>query len=474
VPPYRVALQDWCEWNGADWRKVREVIGSGFRLPGPGQNVYTMAAAAVLRLIEAYEVDPSRVRFLALGTESSTDGSAGAIIVKGLVNQALAALGRPPLSRHCEVPELKHACLGGIYALKSALRFLATDGAGARAIVVCADRALYPLGSSGEPTQGAGAVALLLDARPMIGAIELAASGASSDDRRLDFRKPLRRLPRHAEAPDAPDAPVYNGRYSLNCYLDAVLRALEDMHRRRKRSPAASLRRVTAAFLHRPYQRLPETAWGLAWLAALASGGRGARAELHELCRLAQVPAAGIVGELCGAPDLTMHATPARIREDAFPTALAALRKLRRTASFRQQVLSRLRLGSRTMRELGNLYNAALPAWLAAGLAEAALGDVDLAGREVLLLGYGSGDASEALPMKVVRGWRQAARRIGLPGALRPRIRVTHRQYLALRRGQRRADLAWPLRRDFVVTRIGRSCRPDFQDLGVEYYRFVP
>jgi len=43
-----------------------------------------MAANATLRLIERYGVDPARVRYLALGTESSTDNSAGAIIVKGM------------------------------------------------------------------------------------------------------------------------------------------------------------------------------------------------------------------------------------------------------------------------------------------------------------------------------------------------------------------------------------------------------
>src|SRR5690606_27220906 len=114
VPRYRVDLEQWCAWNDMDWARVSQVVGSGFRLPGPRQSVYTMAATAVLQLIERYEVAPERVRYLALGTESSTDNSAGAIIVKGMVDEALRLLGRAPLSRNCEVPEFKHACLGGI------------------------------------------------------------------------------------------------------------------------------------------------------------------------------------------------------------------------------------------------------------------------------------------------------------------------------------------------------------------------
>ena len=61
------------------------------------------------------------------------------------------------------MPELKHACLGGVYAQKAALRWLALDGAGQQAIVIAADTAEYERSSSGEPTQGAGAIALLME-----------------------------------------------------------------------------------------------------------------------------------------------------------------------------------------------------------------------------------------------------------------------------------------------------------------------
>ena len=73
VPAHRVDLEQWCSWTGNSWDKVKAVVGKSFRVPGPHENVYTMAANAVLRLIEQYDVDPSRVGFLGLGTESSTD-----------------------------------------------------------------------------------------------------------------------------------------------------------------------------------------------------------------------------------------------------------------------------------------------------------------------------------------------------------------------------------------------------------------
>ena len=148
APPFRVWLEDWCDWTDNQWPKIREVVGRSFRVRGPQQSVYTMAANAVMRLIEQYDVDPLRVKFLGLGTESSTDNSAGAIIVKGMIDRALLAKGLPAIARSCEVPEFKHACLGGVYGMKNALRHLALDGAGGQAIVVCADIAEYERGSS--------------------------------------------------------------------------------------------------------------------------------------------------------------------------------------------------------------------------------------------------------------------------------------------------------------------------------------
>ena len=190
IPPYRVWLRDWCEWTNNQWPKTREVVGRSFRLRGPHQSIYTMAANAVMRLIDQYDINPENIKFLALGTESSTDNSAGTIIIKGMINDALVSQGRPMIHRSCEVPEYKHACLGGVYAMKGAIRHIALDGAGSVGIVVCSDIAEYAIGSSGEPTQGAGAIAMLIEENPKLAEIDLHKSGSASDYRILDFRKP--------------------------------------------------------------------------------------------------------------------------------------------------------------------------------------------------------------------------------------------------------------------------------------------
>ena len=473
LPPYRVDLERWCDWTGAEWEKIRHVVGTGFRLLGPQQSIYTMAANAVLRLIKHYDIDPGKVRYLALGTESSTDNSAGAIIIKGMVDKALKGLGFPPLSRNCEVPEFKHACLGGIYGLKNALRFLGVDGDDSVAIVVCADKALYERGSSGEPTQGAGAVAMLLTREPSIASIDLSQSGTASDYRGVDFRKPLINRNGTGASPEFVDIPVYNGKYSTSCYVDEMQRALEDMYRKRKIKAIDHLHSLEAVFMHRPYQRMPETGWGMAYLFALAEGGPGELEELSRYCNAAEIPMDEFIAEVRPAPDLASFAVRERITDEIFPRGLKILRAFRQTEAFNQFVRKKISLGTDGMLELGNLYTAALPAWLAAGLEDASARNIELKNKEILLVGYGSGDAADAIPMKVVPGWRNATAAIDFQAALNPCIDLSHDQYLALRDRGVTTGLGYAPSAEFVVDRIGSETTQIFQDAGIEYYRYI-
>lgn len=473
LPPYRVDLEQWCEWTGAEWEKIQRVVGSGFRLLGPQQSIYTMAANAVLRLIQNYAIDPTRVGYLALGTESSTDNSAGAVIIKGMVDQALQGLGFPPLSRNCEVPEFKHACLGGIYGLKNALRYLATDGSDSLAIIACSDKALYERGSSGEPTQGAGAVAMLLSADPTIASIDLRESGTASDYRCVDFRKPLINRNGTGSSPDFVDIPIFNGKYSTSCYVDEMQRALEHMYRKRKLNAFEHMNSIEAVFMHRPYQRMPETGWGMAYLFALANGDVKEREELAGYCATAGVAMDAFLAEMSSSHDLAQFGVRERISDEIFPTGLTVLKAFRHTDAFDAFVRRKMTLGTKSMRELGNLYTAALPAWLAAGLEEARDRDIDLTDKEVLLIGYGSGDAADAIPMRMIAGWERAAGKIDFKAALTPLIDLTQDQYLALRDRSAVHGLSYAPSAEFVVDRIGSEATQLFQDAGIEYYRYI-
>ena len=470
LPPYRVDLRQWCEWTGTSWDKVQSVVGTGFRMPGPGQGIYTMAATAALRLIDQYGIDPQRVRFLGLGTESSTDNSAGAVIVRGMLDAALRERGSPGLNRHCEVPEFKHACLGGIYAMKGALRFLATEPGDAAAIVISADIAKYDIGSSGEPTQGAGAVAMLLEKSPRLLEVDLAGCGSASAYRGIDFRKPMTRA--NGNGSHFRETPVFNGKYSTTCYLDEALQALRDMMKRLGREPQEYFRSARAVFMHRPYERMPLNSLGFSYLSGLAHDGAAGKAELAGYCEAARLPVESVLAEMLASTDVVAQAVAGQLERDPWPLTMKLLRDFRSQPLYQELIVHKLRLGSEPMRELGNLYSASLPAWIAAGLDQAVAEGVDLAGGEILALGYGSGDAAEAMPMRVVADWAEAARRIRFSGALGPCRDLTREEYLALHRtGAGPAVVRQS--EAFEIERIGTSTAPEYADDGVEYYRYL-
>jgi hydroxymethylglutaryl-CoA synthase len=473
VPPYRVDLEAWCRWTNNVWDKTRAVVGHSFRMRGPAQSIYTMAATAVMRLIDRYGVDPDRVGFLGLGTESSTDNSAGAVIVKGMLDEGLQESGRKPLSRHCEVPEVKHACLGGVYALKNALRFLALDTDDRCAIVVAADIAEYARGSSGEPTQGAGAVAMLLERKPKLLNVHLEHIGSASSYRAVDFRKPvLRNLIRGKLNCHFQDLPVFNGKYSTTCYLDETLYALNDMARRMDRDPAEYYRELAAIFMHRPYHRMPEQSFAMSYLFGLAQDGERGRAELTELCERADMPVAAVLEEMRSQPNILQLVKDGNIDADAYPLSIQLLKEFRASKEFSALVAAKMSLGSEQMKDIGNVYCAALPAWMAAGIEDAYQRGADLAGRKVLAVGYGSGDAAEAIPMTLTDNWREAAAKIRFEEALEPHQDLTQTQYEILHDTGTAQGLRDP-DEGFVIQSIGSSANPKFSDEGIEYYRFV-
>ncbi len=475
VPPYRVWLEDWCDWTGNQWPKIREVVGRSFRVRGPNHSVYTMAATAVIRLINQYDVDPRRVSFLGLGTESSTDNSAGAIIIKGMVDQALEASGRPPIARNCEVPEFKHACLGGVYGMKGALRHLALDGAGGQAIVVCADIAEYARGSSGEATQGAGAVAMLLEEDPTLAEVNLRQSGLASAYRIMDFRKPMLRFcgQDRSESHQVQDFPVFNGKYSTTCYVDQTLHAFRDMMEKRELDAGAYLRSIDTVFMHRPYRRMPETGLAVAYLLALAIGGADDRAELASYCYHAGISPDDLVVELTSPPEVADLAEPDRISYEAYPLTMGVFRIFRASRPYRREILDKLALGSDMMLDLGNLYTAALPAWMAAGFEQAYDENRDLTGKELLTFGYGSGDAAEVIPLTVSAGWREATEKIGFSRCMETAVDLSEQQYADLHDGRRVAGLTHVAHDEFVIDRVGHHDQRQFQDLGIEYYRYA-
>ncbi len=474
VPAPRVSLDQWCDWTGAPADKVQAVVGRSFRMCSPSENVYTMAASAALRLIDAYEIDPQQIGMLVLGTESSTDNAAGAVIVKGMLDRALREQGRAPLSRACEVPEIKHACLGGMYGLKGALRYAACDAGDRLALVIAGDVAEYARGSTGEQTQGAGAVAMLVERNPKLFSVDLSRTGSASAYRGADFRKPMARhfmAEYEAGTRRLHDFPVFNGKYSTLCYLDEVIAALDDMLARAGQSAEDFYGEVAAVLLHRPYHHLPIQAMAHALVWSL--GRSDAHTERFDhLCEQAGVDPAVARAQIRANVSLFDEIEAHGPHADPFREAQAVAKQFGRSPEFERFVAEHMSLGTDRVRALGNLYTGSLPAWLTAAFADAHEHALPLAGRRLLAVGYGSGDAAEAWPLHVCEGWEHAAARIGWEEALAGAVDLDRAAYEALHDGK---ELPRPLPRPwgFSIADVGRMFAPQWQDVGIETYRWA-
>lgn len=213
---------------GTDPAKYQRGLGQdAMSIPGDDEDVVTMAAAAAAPIVERHGA--SRIRNVFFATETGVDESKCA----GLYLHSL--IGLPSQAR---VVEFKQACYGGTAALQLACAAVARDPS-QQALVIAADIARYDLDSAAEPTQGAGAVAMLVSADPAVAVIDPVSGLFSSDI--MDFWRPTYR-----------STAVVDGRYSVSAYLDAIEHAFDDF----RRLGGTDLREFERFCYHQPFTKM--------------------------------------------------------------------------------------------------------------------------------------------------------------------------------------------------------------------------
>ena len=203
IPHRYIDLEDLAGARGVDPAKLTQGLGAKeMAIADPGEDTVALAAEAARRALAISGVSAGDLGMLVVGTETGVDHSKPvASYVHGLLE----------LPRAMRVFDTQHACYGGTAGLMAAVEWIASGAAaGRRALVVCADIARYGVGTAGEPTQGAGAVAMVIGTEPGLLALDVGISGAASSHVH-DFWRPLG----HREA-------CVDGHYSVQCYLDAL------------------------------------------------------------------------------------------------------------------------------------------------------------------------------------------------------------------------------------------------------------
>lgn len=166
----------------------------------PDEDIVTLSAKAAEPILA--QIDRQKISAVLFATESGVDQSKSAgAFVHSLLN----------LSNRCRVIELKHACYAGAAALQMAVNMVKANHK-EQVLVIAADIARYDLNTSGEATQGCGAVAMLVRANPRILEVE-SGSGYFTEDV-MDFWRPNHR-----------ETALVDGKYSTKVYLNSLKQA---------------------------------------------------------------------------------------------------------------------------------------------------------------------------------------------------------------------------------------------------------
>jgi hydroxymethylglutaryl-CoA synthase len=243
IPSYALSLKDLALARNVPPEKMTAGLGvHEMAIAAPCEDVVTLAASAGLRCLRRASVDPNEIGLLLVATETGVDHSKPVSI---FVHELLG------IGRHCRVYELKHACYGGTAALMTAADWVRAGGTRRRkALVIASDIARYELRSAGEPTQGAGAVAMLVGNEPRV--LSLDAESGTFAANVYDFWRPFGRR----EA-------LVDGKFSVDCYLDALsgaflqYRALE---RPALGSQETLSERLTRLLYHTPFPKMASKA----------------------------------------------------------------------------------------------------------------------------------------------------------------------------------------------------------------------
>lgn len=227
-----LSLTTLAEANGTDPDKYRLGIGQDeMSMPAPDEDVVTMGASAALPLLQRHGTEG--IRTVLFATESGLDQSKAAGV---WVHRLLG------LPRGVRVVELKQACYSATAALQAAIGIVGRAPQ-ERVLVVAADVARYELNSPGEPTQGAGAVAMLISANPDLVEIE-PVSGVHTADVD-DFWRPN----------DSSTA-VVDGALSIRAYLDSLTGAWDDLASR----GGPDLASIDRVVYHQPFTKMAKKA----------------------------------------------------------------------------------------------------------------------------------------------------------------------------------------------------------------------
>lgn len=228
TPPTYVDMVELAEARDVDPNKYLIGIGQEkMGIAGENYDVVAMAANAANNILT--DKDKAEIDTVLFATETGVDYSkAGATWIHDLI-------GIQPYARSVE---LKQACYSATAGIQLGMGQIALHPE-SKVLILASDIAKYGVNTGGEPTQGAGAVAILLSANPSILTIETESAAYTKDID--DFWRPT-----------YSDVPFVDGKYSNEAYLDTLAASWNQY----KKQQNAEFSDFETLLFHVPYTKM--------------------------------------------------------------------------------------------------------------------------------------------------------------------------------------------------------------------------
>ena len=401
--------------------------------PDYDEDSASIAANSLLRLIEENNIDPRKIGRVYLGTESGVDASkpTSSYVVE-ILEEILRKEYGNRCFKNCDIVDLTFACAGAVDALQNCCDWV-RNGQNRQAIVIASDIAKYEINSTGEYTQGAGSVSMLICENPSIisfnGAWGVSTKGIG------DFFKPRRlfkksnilieaakllghevslndaeSLLNKAESKFWSDSndlievykeePIFEGQFSNESYKERVFEAIENFN---EQNQTDILRDWVNIIFHLPYayhgRRMIVTKW-LDWM--------------NDNDKFIS-----IYSEI-GKPDSSNDKD--------------WIKKVTKSSLYKSFVEEKIAAGEKASSEIGNMYTASIFMSLISSLEDAVKNDKNFVNKKIGFISYGSGSKAKIFEGTIQENWVEKIKPIELFKNLNNRKKININTYENLHR----------------------------------------
>jgi hydroxymethylglutaryl-CoA synthase len=409
-------------------------------LPDAHQDAVVFGANALTKLITENKINLNEISRIYVGTESGIDSSKP--IASFLIDLMEQKFGEDSLAE-CDVVDFTFACIGAVDALQNCIDFVKLNPT-KKAIVVATDFAKYDLNSTGEYTQGAGAVAMLVTANPRIIAFD--ENWATSTKGVFDFFKPYRSLSKEAinqnESNDPwfdnleaeieihKDQPVFDGQYSNQCYMDRTRNAYFSF-KKLKNTTETLYNTWNSIIMHLPY----------------SFQGRRMLSEIYALDSAEKI-----------------------IADDSTPTDYQTkIKEVAKSDEYKKFVTEKLQPAELASSLIGNLYTGSIFMGLLSTLAHYYDTKKEISGTKFGFLAYGSGSKSKVFEGTIQPEWKSALSQTKLFENLEESVEIDFATYEKLHKKEQKESIRTP-KQEWVLDRIEKEI-PNL--IGARYYKWI-